>query len=288
VTTRARCADPADREFFGLDIDPTTGIGRFAVLDRMSNPRGTFYGGAGVAVAAAAMEATTDRRLLWITAQFSNGALRGDDLSCAVEVLAHGRRTSQVQATVAKDGVTVLTALGATGEGRDEVVATFDRMPAVRPPDGAPPVELDLEGDVSRSRFAVTEHRVAADPTDLEGTGTQLAWWCRVEGLAPSPPCLAYVSDLLVFGVAHALGRPAGRATSLDNTLRIGPAVDTDWILLDLRAQSTSDGFAHGFVNLWTPDGVLLATASQSFALRSVPGPGPTAAPATDAATPAQ
>jgi len=256
-------------------MDPATGLGRFTVLDRMSNPRGTFYGGAGVAVVAAAMEATTDRRLLWITAQFSSGALREDELGCAVEVLAHGRRTSQVQATVTKDGETVLTALGATGEGRaDEAAVTFDRMPSVRPPEDAPPVELDLEGDVARSRFSVTEHRVAADPTALEGTGTQLAWWCRVDGLAPSPPCLAYVSDLLVFGVAHALGRPAGRATSLDNTLRIGPAVDTDWILLDLRAQSTSDGFAHGFVNLWSPDGVLLATASQSFALRSLPASG--------------
>ncbi|HEY6533112.1 MAG TPA: thioesterase family protein [Acidimicrobiales bacterium] len=267
--TIRRCADPADREFFGLRFDPTTNTGTFQVLDRMSNPRGTFYGGAGVAVVATAMEAATDRRLLWITAQFSDGAARGDELRCHVEVMAHGRRTSQVRATVTNGDTTVLTALGATGEGRDDVAATFDRMPAVRPPEMSPAVELDLEGDVARSRFAVTEHRVAADLSSLEGTGTHIAWWCRVEGLAPSAPTLAYVSDLLVFGVAQALGRPAVRATSLDNTLRVGSAGETEWMLLDLRAQSTSDGFAHGFVNIWSPDGVLLATASQSFALRS-------------------
>lgn len=273
------CANPSDREFFGLRLDATGAEGTFRVLDHMSNPRGTFYGGAGVAVAAAAMEAATERRLLWTTAQFTETASRGDDLQCRIDVLAHGRRTSQIRATITKGDVVVLTALGATGEQRDEVVATFDRMPSVHPPEASPEVEFDLAGDISRSRFAVTEHRVAAATSDLDGTGTHVAWWCRVDGLATSAPTLAYVSDLLTFGVTQALRRPVGRATSLDNTLRVGPAAETDWMLLDIRAQSTSGGFAHGLVNIWTRDGILLATASQSLVMRS--GPAAPAGPST-------
>ena len=263
-----RCADPDVREFFGLGFDPDSCTGRFTVLDRMSNPRGTFYGGAGVAVAAAAMEAASNRRLLWTTVQFSDMAARGEELDCAVEVLSAGHRASQLRATVSRGDTLVLTAMGATGEARDAPAATFDRMPAVRPPEESPVVVLDLEGDVARSRFSCTEHRIAAEPADLDGTGTHVAWWCRVDGLASSAPTLAYVTDLLVFGVSAALGEATSRATSLDNTLRVGPAIDTEWMLLDLRAQSTSNGFAHGFVNVWTPDGVLLATASQTIALR--------------------
>ena len=159
------CANPSDREFFGLELDATGAEGTFRVLDHMSNPRGTFYGGAGVAVAAAAMEAATERRLLWTTAQYTETASRGDDLQCRIDVLAHGRRTSQIRATITRGDAIVLTALGATGEQRDEVVATFDRMPSVHPPEASPEVEFDLEGDISRSRFAVTEHRVAAAPS---------------------------------------------------------------------------------------------------------------------------
>ena len=268
MTTTRRCADPAVREFFGLRFDPASCTGQFTVLDHMSNTTGTFHGGAGVAVAAAAMEAATNRRLLWITVQFSDMAWRGDELECSVDVLASGHRTSQIRATVTRGDTLVLTAMGATGEARDETVATFDRMPPVRAPEDSPLAVLDLDRDIDRSRFAVAEYRLAAEPSDLVGTGTHVAWWCRVDGLASSAPTLAYVTDVLIFGVVRALDRPLGRATSLDNTLRVGPAVETDWMLLDLRAQSTSDGFAHGIVNVWAPDGVLLATASQTLAMR--------------------
>ena len=56
---------------------------------------------------------------------------------------------------------------------------------------------------------------------------------------------------------------------SLDNSVRVGPPVDTEWALLALHAEAAHEGYAHGTVHLWAPDGTLMGTASQTFALRS-------------------
>jgi len=40
-------------------------------------------------------------------------------------------------------------------------------------------------------------------------------------------------------------------------------------VLVDVRVDGLWDGFGHGSVYLWTPDGVLLAAASQSALVRN-------------------
>ena len=55
---------------------------------------------------------------------------------------------------------------------------------------------------------------------------------------------------------------------SLDNTLRVGRLVPTEWVLLDIRVDLIANGFGHGVVHLWAEDGTLLATASQSTIVR--------------------
>ena len=67
--------------------------------------------------------------------------------------------------------------------------------------------------------------------------------------------------------VAHALGVVTG-GTSLDNTIRIGSFVGTEWVLLDLRPHLAAGGYGHGVANIWSEDGHLLATASQTAAMR--------------------
>ena len=44
--------------------------------------------------------------------------------------------------------------------------------------------------------------------------------------------------------------------------------VPTEWVLLDLRPHLSTGGFGHGVAHAWTPDGHLLATASQTAAMR--------------------
>jgi acyl-CoA thioesterase len=59
---------------------------------------------------------------------------------------------------------------------------------------------------------------------------------------------------------------------SLDNTLRVARLTQTEWVLCDIRIHALINGYAQGVAFLWSEDGVLLATASQSFVVRLWPG----------------
>ena len=72
------------------------------------------------------------------------------------------------------------------------------------------------------------------------------------------------------FGIGQALGLMGG-GNSLDNTLRVYRLAPTEWVLLDIRIHAVAHGFGHGVVHLWSQDGNLLATASQSTIVRLIP-----------------
>jgi acyl-CoA thioesterase len=258
----------ADQEFFGLALDESGQRARFAVADPFSNPSGRFYGGAGVAATVALMEAATGRRALFTAAQFLSTASREDELDLEVDVRTAGKRSSQVQVHTTLGGVDVIAAIGATGDPRAPLTTTFDAMPEVPGPDACPVVEAMVPGDLSRSRFSVTEHRLAAEGAELAPRGSQVAFWARVEGRTMTPAMLAYVGDVVALGMFRAVDVAMAGATSLDNTLRVGPPVDTEWALLELHAHSVADGYGHGTVSMWAPDGTLLAMVSQTLVLR--------------------
>ena len=86
-----------------------------------------------------------------------------------------------------------------------------------------------------------------------------------------SAATLAILGDYVPFGIGQALGEMAG-GSSLDNTLRVGRLVPTEWVLLDIRVDLIANGFGHGVVHLWAEDGTLLATASQSTIVRLLEG----------------
>jgi acyl-CoA thioesterase len=109
--------------------------------------------------------------------------------------------------------------------------------------------------------------------------GGRSALWARIpEVLDMSAATLAILGDYVPFGIGQALGAMAG-GNSLDNTLRVGRLVPTEWVLLDIRVHAVRNGFGHGDVHLWADDGTLLATASQSTIVRfwkeEVPGTKP-------------
>jgi acyl-CoA thioesterase len=93
--------------------------------------------------------------------------------------------------------------------------------------------------------------------------------WARMPDLLDlsSGASLAILGDYVPFGIGQALGR-AGGGSSLDNTLRVYRLVPTEWVLLDIRIHAVAHGFGHGAVHLWSDDGTLLATASQSTIVR--------------------
>ena len=63
--------------------------------------------------------------------------------------------------------------------------------------------------------------------------------------------------------VARAAGKMGG-GTSLDNSLRFGRLVDTEWILLDMDPWFGTGGYLHGAARVWAEDGTLLGVASQT------------------------
>ena len=101
-----------------------------------------------------------------------------------------------------------------------------------------------------------------------------MALWARLAGdRAPSsseltPAVLGFLADMVPIAAAKATG-VAGAGTSLDNSLRIGEPADSEWVLLDLDAHIAVGGYGHGQVHLWSPDGRLLATGTQSARLFS-------------------
>ena len=65
---------------------------------------------------------------------------------------------------------------------------------------------------------------------------------------------------------------PSGKpyaGNSLDNTIRVGQLVETEWVLLSMHVQQVANGFGYGRAELWAEDGTLLGEVSQSAVLRS-------------------
>ena len=94
------------------------------------------------------------------------------------------------------------------------------------------------------------------------------ALWVRLpRELDRSAAGLAIVADWVPSGIGQALGRWAG-GNSLDNTIRILDLVPTDWVLADIQVHGIAKGFGHGRVHLWSEDGRLMATGSQSLIVR--------------------
>ena len=83
-----------------------------------------------------------------------------------------------------------------------------------------------------------------------------------------SAAALAILGDYVPFGISQSQGRWMP-SNSLDNTIRVQRLVPTEWVLCDVRIDGIHDGFGHGDVYLWSADGTLLATASQSAVLHN-------------------
>jgi acyl-CoA thioesterase len=83
---------------------------------------------------------------------------------------------------------------------------------------------------------------------------------------------LAIAADYVASGIASATGLHAG-GNSLDNTIRYGRIVPCEWMLCDVQIEALVRGIVHGRMRLYSPDGVLMATASQSMIMRVHPKP---------------
>jgi acyl-CoA thioesterase len=260
----------ADRGFLGLEFDEGATHGQVVVHDRLLTPARRFFGGAGVAIATAAMEAATGRGLRWVTTQFVSSARAGDTIEVVVDVGATGRTTSQAHVVATVSGRTLFHALGATDVAPGDVPSgAFADMPEVVEPAACPPLAVPFPAHAPLGHFVTTELLDAGS-----GPSGAMNVWARLRDHDPARPAmLGFIADYVPLSVMRAL-REVGAGTSLDNTIRIGgrPANASPWVLLEIFPDLAADGFGHGTARLWSAAGELLGVATQTMRLKRFPG----------------
>ncbi len=259
---------PSDVDLLHLDLAPDRQSGSFLLGSGLVRHDGALYGGTGLAVAVAAMEAATDRDALWASTQFVSQPLMGATIDWTVEALAVGKRAAQLSVRATCEGAVAFAALGSTGVAvEDGLTGLYARMPKVSDPDSPPP-SLQAMPDVSfpDSWTVLIEMRQAQV---LEPDGPSVAMWARFRDSRPfTPAAIGFIADFVPLGVARSAGK-MGAGASLDNSMRFrGGAAEAAWVLLELRGEFAHGGFGHGTVRVWEPNGTLLATGSQSASMR--------------------
>jgi len=258
------------RTFLGIEPTDDPLRWRLPVTPAVSTPGRFLYGGCGLAAGLVALEAAGGRPTIWATAQYLTHAPTGSLVDWEVVLAAVGKTVTQARAIGRMEGREVLTVNAALGRADLPLEGTWVAPPAVAPPADCP--TLEYPPFFANSVLERVEHRQArgrmfAPTYDAPGDGDS-AFWARVPGhLEPSAATLAVIGDYVSGGLSHPVGvRTMGR--SLDNTIRIGRLVRTEWLLCDIRMHALANGFAHGLAHLWAEDGTLLATASQSIGVR--------------------
>ncbi len=269
------------RTFLGLQ--PTHNPYRWVlpVSPGVCTPGGFLFGGCGLGAAIAALEGTTGRPVVWATGQYLSYARPPEVVDLDVIVAVSGHQITQARAVGHVADREVFTVNAALGQRPMEAQGTWAEMPDVPPPGecGQREMRFPSRGEWLQDRLDVRLAR-ARSLDELPGPGMpggRSALWAKLpQVLDLSAASLAVLGDYVPFGIGQALGLQAG-GNSLDNTLRLGRLVPTEWVLLDIRVHQVVNGFGHGDVHLWSESGALLATASQSTIVRmwrDLPGEG--------------
>ncbi|MEP1123416.1 MAG: thioesterase family protein [Ilumatobacter sp.] len=265
------------RSFLGLESTHNRFRWKLPVTRKISVNEGFMFGGCGLAAAISALEGTSGRRCVWATAQYLSYTQLGDVVDIDVTIAVDGRSITQARAVCHVADREILTVNAALGDRDFEASGQWESMPVDLPaPLSLPrrPTSTDGEGTITaqldqRMVKGVEWDDLATRPKDVvQGDGQTLMWARIPEVIADvDAVTLAILGDFVPMGVGQALGRRGG-GNSLDNTLRVGRMVPTDWVLMDIRIHAVERGFGHGLVHMFAEDGTLLATASQSVIAR--------------------
>ena len=260
-----------DARLLGLEIlSDEPAATRFTLEPKLCRGDGGLFGGTALAATLASFEIVSSRPALWATVQFVGAATQGDVIDVCTSVVARGRYVDQLQATATVGGRLVFSALGSTATRRpDGITGLGHTMPVVVPPEALEPMRPGRAGPEVEpmGHYLASEFReIPADEADRPG---RLLMWARVLGESTTTAAsLGFLADMVPLAVCRAVG-VQGAGTSLDNTLRVGHLVDTEWVLVELDAHVADGGYGYGVSHMWSPDGTLMATGSQTAKLFS-------------------
>jgi acyl-CoA thioesterase II len=257
-----------------LGLEPTHNPMRWVlpVTPGISTVGPFLFGGCALGAAIAALEATSGRPVVWATAQYLSYAHPPSVLDIDVTLAAQGHSITQGRVVGHVADSEILTVNAALGSRDLDTEGVWVERPDVPAPDHCQVRSPRIPG--TESIMDRIDVRLARARTwdDVDGNpipGGRSLLWARMPDLLElsSGASLAILGDYVPFGIGQALGRNGG-GNSLDNTLRVYRLVPTEWVLLDIRIHAVAHGFGHGVVHLWSDDGTLLATASQSTIVR--------------------
>ena len=261
------------RTFLGMHTDGDDLHWRMRVVPQLTTPGNFLFGGCGLGAALVALEEASGRPTVWASGHYLSYALTGEEVVWDVTLAAIGGHVTQGRAVGSVDGREILTVNASLGKDELAVGGVW-----VEPPDVPPPEECPARFLPEFFRNTImdsVEVRSARGRSfeDMDGTpgSPDSALWARVPGhLTPSAATLAIFGDYVSGAISQPLGRRAmGR--SLDNTLRMVQLRPTEWVLCDIHMHALVGGYGQGIAFLWSQDGDLLATASQSIGVRLWP-----------------
>jgi acyl-CoA thioesterase len=251
------------REWLGLEATHNPMRWLLPVVPGNSTGGGFLFGGCGLGAAIAAMEGATGRPVVWATAQYLSYARPGTIMDIDVTVAVAGRNTTQARAVGMVGETEILTVNAALGSRAFDEAGQWQPMPEVPPPAECPVRESRWK--TGNSIMDRLDQRWALREPDR---GHHAVWSRMPELLGTSAPSLAVLGDYVPLGIGETLATEV-TSNSLDNTLRVATVVPTEWVLVDVRLDVVANGFGHGTVHLWSEDGTLMATASQSALIRA-------------------
>jgi acyl-CoA thioesterase-2 len=259
------------QEFLGLEATHNPFRWHLPVAERLTTPERFLFGGCGLSAAIAALEATTERPVVWATAQYLSYARAGSVVDLDVTVPVSGRNSTQARLVghVADTEIfTVNAALGTRPLELDHDYTTPVDVPGPEACNRRIPPFPGIDTIMSHLDVRLAQARVWDDLDGTPAPGGRSALWARIPDIGPMTAAgLAILGDYIPFGIGQALGVPGG-GNSLDNTLRVVRRQATEWVLVDIQVEGIAHGFGHGTIRLYAPDGALLAIASQSTIVR--------------------
>ncbi len=259
------------KEFLGLHQGQERERWVLPVRARHTGGRQSLFGGIGLAAGILAMESVAAQPVYWATAQYISTTVQPFDLNLEVTLPAKGRTITQAQVQGRDTEKLVISIFGALGEREEHFFKCWDSMPEARKPDDCIPVvhpsgeerlHDHMELRMARGMFGFTGH---GEQTEDDKS----LLWVRMPGVHLDRAGLSILADYLPSSIGNALGRRV-RCSSLDNTIRFAQS-DTssgdEWVLLENRVDFIGRGIAHGHCLMWSSEGRLLATASQTMSV---------------------
>ena len=246
---------------------------RLPVVAKTTGGRGSLFGGAGLAAGGVALEQATGKAIIWATGQYLSITQQPAVLDLEVMLPAVGRNVTQGRVVGHLGDKEIITILGACGDRPNVAQGLWQTMPNAPHPDDCEPVHRHHDGDSLHQHVDV---RVARGMFGFSGTGTpsgddQNLLWARMPEVHHDAGALAIIADYMPSALGNALGRVT-HCTSIDNTIRFANHGPSEWVLCDNRIEFVGNGFGYGRVNMWSEQGQLLATASQSMIVRLAEG----------------